>query len=123
MRPFSRCSYRGSVLLRRPNRLVDKYIGAMKKTSTVSIIVMLVVVGLIGFIFVSQKGKAATGADSTTVKVIEAQFGDSGQSVMAPGTIVPAKVTDVSMLPGFSGKVTLVNAEVGTHVNKGDVLI
>lgn len=94
----------------------------MKRASAFSVVVAVVVICLIGFIFASRKGKAATGPNDTTVKVVEAAYGDSEQAVNAPGTVVPSKITDVSMLPGFAGKVSLITADVGAHVNKGDIL-
>ena len=73
-------------------------------------------------------GKAGdSSTNAVTVDTVPARMGGADESVMSPGTIVPANTVNVTIPPsppteGFSGVVREVFVKVGDRVQKGQML-
>ena len=64
----------------------------------------------------------AAAAKAPTVAVADVQPGHTSASVMAEGSIVPSNFANVSVLPKYSAQVTGVYVNIGTRVQKGQLL-
>ncbi len=66
--------------------------------------------------FVTASGKTAE------VQVVTAQQGDTTESVVAEGSVMPGNVVNVTLQPDFGGMAIKVPVEVGQKVHKGEIL-
>lgn len=82
----------------------------------------------LGILALAGCGKSGdSSSNPVTVDTVPAKMGSADESVMSPGTIVPANTVNVTIPPsppteGFSGIVRDVYVKVGDRVQKGQIL-
>ena len=92
------------------------------KTKGIVLGVALLVSALFVLGVLVKDGRSLGRKDTPVVTTVKVETGAAVSHVMAEGTVVPAQVTNVTVLPSFRAQVARVYVNNGDRVVKGQVL-